>query len=740
FINIKNDLDKVTKANISVKVTDDFMNAVLNDLDWELSFETKHETIKKTVNARKIFDMLCENNWNMAEPGLLFWDRIDKYNLISEDKSFEYGGVNPCFTGDMKLLTHEGYKTLEELCDTEPLIYSYDGLVSKGKVWCNGEKDTIKLTMSNNKEITCTPDHRFMTIDGEECEAKNLKNKKIMPKVYKTIKDDELFIKLGFIQGDGQLSRLDSEYHKGMEVNIGVRDGDIKYLFENDNYTIKSHRAIYLQGYNDLLEKLQFSHEVLPNRTMPKAYYEWDLNKKSNFLQGCFSANGCVNSNKRISYKTTCKEFAQELMDTLEKDFNITANLTVNKKHMVEFESGEYECRESYDVNINKYDDIVAFTQHINFYQNYKKIKLIKLIESRVPYVRNIKENGKKLVYDFKEPRNHWGIIEGFVAHNCAEEPLPIGGSCLLGSINLSEYVNDRKFDLQTFILDVHKIVRGMNDVLDQGLKLHPLEIQRETVRDWRQIGIGIMGIADMLIKMGIKYGSDESLSICDSIGFELANASILASSLIAKERGGVYPKYSEEAIIKSKFLYDNTTESTREVVKENGLANSQILTIAPCGSLSTMIGISGGIEPIFSLSYTRKTESLHEDGDVYYKVYTPIAEEYMKEHNLKEEEDLPNFFVTAQTLNPFKRVEMQSMWQNHIDASISSTVNLPNESTIEDVKELYIHAWKSGLKGMTIYRDGCARSGVLTLSDKDNKEEIKELKRGEWEDKPKGC
>jgi ribonucleoside-diphosphate reductase alpha chain len=272
------------------------------------------------------------------------------------------------------------------------------------------------------------------------------------------------------------------------------------------------------------------------------------------------------------------------------------------------------------------------------------------------------------------------------------EEPLPNGGSCLLGSINLSAYVENEQFNMEQFKKDIHIIVKGMNEVLDQGLPLHPLAIQRETVRDYRQIGIGIMGLADMLIKMGVQYDTDEALEVCDIIGFNLANESIKASALLAKEEGA-YPKYKKE-ILRSRFLKNNTTPETYDLVRKYGLRNSQILTIAPTGTLSTMLGISGGIEPIFSLSYTRKTESLHGE-DVYYKVFTPIADKYMKEHGLTEEEQLPNFFVTAQTLNPFKRVEMQGVWQNHIDASISSTVNLPHETTVEEVEDLYIHAWE---------------------------------------------
>ena len=272
-----------------------------------------------------------------------------------------------------------------------------------------------------------------------------------------------------------------------------------------------------------------------------------------------------------------------------------------------------------------------------------------------------------------------------------------------------------------------------MNDVLDEGLPLHPLQIQRDTVRDYRQIGVGVMGIADMLIKMGLKYDTQDAIDVCDVIGKVLVDESIKASTLLAKEYGA-YPKYNKEAVLLSEFLLDNISDETFELVEKYGLRNSQLLTIAPTGSISTMIGVSGGIEPIFSLSYTRKTESLHGE-DVYYKVFTPIAEEYMKENNIDKEEDLPEYFVTTEKLDPFMRVKMQGTWQKHIDASISSTINLPNEATVEEVEELYMSAWREGLKGLTIYRAGCKREGILTTEDKKEEiEEIKELKRGEWE------
>lgn len=301
-----------------------------------------------------------------------------------------------------------------------------------------------------------------------------------------------------------------------------------------------------------------------------------------------------------------------------------------------------------------------------------------------------------------------------------------------MGALNLSAYVENKEFNFDLFKEDICKAVKGLNEVLDQGLPLHPLAIQRETVRDYRQIGLGVMGIADMLIKMEIKYDTDEALKLCDTIGYTLTNTALKSSALLAKEYGA-YPKYDKHSILSSDFVLQNAESDTYELIIKYGLRNSQLLTIAPTGSISTMIEVSGGIEPIFSFSYTRKTESLHGE-DKYYKVYTKIVKEYMEENNLKEEEELPDFFVNAQTIDPFKRVEMQGIWQTSIDASISSTINLPNEATVEDVEKLYMYAWETGCKGLTIYRDGCARSGVLTLDDKkEEEEEIKELRRGEW-------
>lgn len=300
----------------------------------------------------------------------------------------------------------------------------------------------------------------------------------------------------------------------------------------------------------------------------------------------------------------------------------------------------------------------------------------------------------------------------------CAEEPLPAGGSCLLGSMNLAEFVKDGMFDFHDFCESVNIAVLALNDILEEGLPLHPLEEQRKSVSEWRQIGLGIMGLADMLVKLEIPYDSDIARDLCGNIAHAMADQALFMSSQIATWKKAPYEKY-DLRVMSTPYFKAHADTVTHQCVESYGLRNSQLLTIAPTGTLSTMLGISGGIEPIFANSYTRKTESLHGH-DEYYKVYTPIVQEYMDTHGLKDETELPNWFVTSSDISPRDRIAMQAVWQNSIDASISSTINLPETATVEDIKDIYMTAWEMGLKGVTVFRNGCKRTGILTTDSKE--------------------
>ena len=348
-------------------------------------------------------------------------------------------------------------------------------------------------------------------------------------------------------------------------------------------------------------------------------------------------------------------------------------------------------------------------------------------------YLKKIKakELFNKLVYnnwDYAEPGMlFWDNISNYniVANDkdfhyagtnpCAEEPLPAGGACLLGSLNLSEFVlfpftDKAQMDWDCLEEAVRLSIRALNQVLIEGATLHPLQIQQDSCLNWRQIGLGTMGTADALLKLGIKYGSEESLKALDKIYKQIAIDAVLESLDMAKEFG-CYPNCKKDLLPTSPFIkqLELPADVLRDL-KKYGLYNSQLLTCAPTGSIGTMLGCSTGVEPQFALRYTRRTQSL-EGKDTYFQVNAKIVDDYIAvTHN----ENLPDYFVTSADIAPLDRVKVQATLQHWIDASISSTVNLPKEATVEQVADIYMNAWKNGLKGITVYRSGCKREGIL--------------------------
>ncbi len=302
----------------------------------------------------------------------------------------------------------------------------------------------------------------------------------------------------------------------------------------------------------------------------------------------------------------------------------------------------------------------------------------------------------------------------------CAEEPLPAGGSCLLGSINLSKFVinpfTDKAYiDYDSLEDAVSIAVLGLNEVLNEGMMLHPLNEQRDSVRNWRQIGLGTMGLADMLIKLRVTYGSAEAIKITSNVYKTIAKIAVVASLELAKIRG-CYPMCDKEKLIKSSFIKTlNLPVCIIDDIKTYGLHNSQLLTCAPTGSIATMLQVSTGVEPNFALHYTRRTQSLNGK-DTFYEVDARIIEDYKKSKTFTTNDKLPDYFVESKDITPYDRIKMQAVLQKYTDASISSTINLPKEATIDDVYNIYIEAWKQGLKGVTIYRAGCNREGILTV------------------------
>ena len=333
----------------------------------------------------------------------------------------------------------------------------------------------------------------------------------------------------------------------------------------------------------------------------------------------------------------------------------------------------------------------------------------------------------------------------------CAEVPLEDGGACNLGSINLSTFVNngyesDAEINWDQLAESTAILVRFLDNVVTWNEDLNALEKQRIAARETRRLGLGIMGVADMLNQLGLSYDSDKGIETISKVMEFITNAAYQASATLSSEKGAS-PIYSEE-YFQCPFIKLALSNETQNLIKENGIRNIAIMSIAPTGSISNIvkgfqlgddnyIGVSGGVEPVFALYYTRRTESFKKNE--FYNVFHSTVQAYIDKMQLKEEienvdniEDcLPEYFLrTAHVIKPDKRVEIQGMIQKYIDHSISSTINLPEDVQPEIISDVYLNAWRKKLKGVTIYRDG---SRFPILSTKNELTEFQKVKEKEF-------
>jgi ribonucleoside-diphosphate reductase alpha chain len=320
----------------------------------------------------------------------------------------------------------------------------------------------------------------------------------------------------------------------------------------------------------------------------------------------------------------------------------------------------------------------------------------------------------------------------------CAEVPLENGGACNLGSINLSRFVVDgytgqARVDWEAIGDVTHQAVRFLDNVVEWNALLNPLEKQRRAAAETRRLGLGVMGIADMLNQLGLAYDSDDGVALLERAMEAIANAAYQASAQLAAEKGAS-PIFSYDEYSMCPFFQEALSDETRALIKTHGVRNIALLSIAPTGSISNIvlgfehngrnyIGVSGGVEPVFAVFYTRRSESF---GNQKFRVFHSTVQAYLDIKGLGEaaqhrslDELLPaHFHRTAHVIAPDMRVKIQGTCQRYVDHSISSTVNLPEDVEPEVISRIYLQAWKNGLKGITIYRDG-SRYPILSVDGK---------------------
>jgi len=389
------------------------------------------------------------------------------------------------------------------------------------------------------------------------------------------------------------------------------------------------------------------------------------------------------------------------------------------------------------DVNMVKYSNISVLLTH----------EFMRAVEKNVPFelrwggtvynTINAKELWDKIVlaaHNSAEPGLlFWDTMREY--HNaeycsplvstnpCAEQPLPNGGCCNLGAVNLEKFVDSEgNFMIDEFKETVVIATRFLDNIVDYNLERHALEIQKKNAINDRRIGLGILGLGDMLVKMGIKYDSVDALSTVDQVMEMFRNTAYETSIKISGEKGS-FPNYNWEGYGKSKFI-KNLPKSIREDIEKYGIRNSTITTVAPTGSGAIVARVTSGIEPIFETSYKRRVKRNDGYGKTFdeYTVVHPTIKKLFG-----DDKNLPDYIVTAHNIDPFFRIRMQGIIQKYIDSSISSTVNLAEDTPIETVADIYMSAYHAGLKGITVYREG-SREGILISDKKEEKPKIELL------------
>lgn len=293
----------------------------------------------------------------------------------------------------------------------------------------------------------------------------------------------------------------------------------------------------------------------------------------------------------------------------------------------------------------------------------------------------------------------------------CGEQPLASYTACNLGNINLSRFVDaEARFDYARLAEVARIATRFMDDIIDYNMNNHALEKIRKAVASDRRIGLGITGLADALLLMKIRYDSQEALDETERIMRTIRDEAYRTSIALAREKGA-FPLFQWEGYSRSKFVQSLPADIQADI-RKYGIRNSTVLTVPPVGTGSIVAQTSSGIEPIFCTSYRRRVKNHDGESFTEYKVYHPLIKNLFG-----DDTHLPDYVVTAHDIDPYFRVKMQGVIQKYVDSSISSTVNLAEHVTVETVADIYMTAYKAGLKGITVYREG-SREGILQTED----------------------
>ena len=789
FINVKSDMTALQNFNISVAVTEGFMQAVERGEAYELVNPRTRKVVRK-ADARTVFRQLVENAWKNGDPGLVFLDRINRDNPTPQLGRIE--ATNPCVIGSTRIATERGLVRVDELFTTQEGLrvvsdergrhVNASGVAMRDAAPVFRTSDGAKVyrvVTKHGYELTATAYHPLVTPRGRV----ELRELAVGDTIFIQSAEGcfgsqgsaDLGLVLGSLAGDGN-------FHKERGVVLSFWGADADYasdicaaanrLLSREDDRGPGARAITAmpvptRSRVDLrsvrLARVIASYGVTAATKLrvPEVVWQGSREMVAAYLKALFSADGTVSW---APLKRSCSvRLAQSdrlflgeiqlLLSNFGVESKILLRRTAGRRMMPDGRGGsrEYAHKSQFELIIDGSSRDV-FAREIGFLSPRKQAKLEAFIKGKArrsnqsrfeTIIVAIENAGVAAVYDTTESETHTITVNGLVTGQCGEQPLLPYESCNLGSINLARFVtrdaaatgaararNGKRaahaapeLDWERLAAAIPDCVRFLDDVIEQNR--YPIPQIDEMTKRTRKIGLGVMGWADLLFLLRIRYDSDEAIELAGRVMSFIQERADRASVVLAEERG-VFPAWHGS-------IYDPAAGDHRGGPRYR---NSTRTTVAPTGTLSIIADCSGGIEPAFALAFMRqhyldrkdpsKATRLPEVSQTFRVVaqregfYSDALIAHLAEGGaLAERDDVPEWakdvFRTSHDIDPEWHVRMQAAFQRHTDNAVSKTINFRQEATVADVERAYMLAYSEGCKGITVYRDGSRDQQVLS-------------------------
>ncbi|OHC83379.1 MAG: ribonucleoside reductase [Rhodospirillales bacterium RIFCSPLOWO2_12_FULL_67_15] len=760
FIEAKRQPGRLRMFNLSVLVTDAFMQAVREDAAWELAFGG---TVFRNVRARELWDRIMRATYTYAEPGVVFIDRINRMNNLAYCETIH--ATNPCITADTWVQTTEGPRQVADLVG-RPFAAVVNGAVHGSGpegFFATGVKPVLWLAAREGFALRLTWDHPVRRVvartryrvESEWTRAGDLApGDEILLNDHRSLVDWPGFggegegYLLGLLVGDGTLkadAAVLSVWRRSLAAGgETAADGAESVMAAAlDAARALPHRADFAgwvevagRGESRLklaaLRDLAFALGMTPgDKRIAPPLERAASDFYRGFLRGLFDTDGSVQGTqaKGVSIRLAQSDLARlEATQRMLLRLGIVSTLYQERRpagtaRLPDGRGGtkDYATQAQHELVIAG-ENVARFAARIGFADTAKAARLSMLLsaykrtlnrERFVSTVESLAPDGQETVFDVRIPGVNAFDANGFVVHNCGEQPLPPYGACLLGSINLARLVHDpfaenAHLDLGALEALARTAVRLLDNVID--VSAFPLPRQEHEAKAKRRIGLGVTGLADALIMCRARYGGAQAVRLAEAWMKTIQRSAYLASTELAAEKGA-FPLFDKEKYLASETVR-TLDEDVRAAIAKNGIRNGLLTSVAPTGTISLFAdNVSSGLEPVFSFVYARHV--LMPDGSRREEQVSDYAYRLFRK-TFGDGAPLPDYFVDAQALSPADHLVMQAAVQRHVDSSISKTINCPEGISFEDFKDIYLKAYELGCKGCTTYRPNEITGAVL--------------------------